>query len=100
MTEGIRAIARFDVKPGKEDEFERRFAAAGVLEAARRVGMLGAVLLRPQSGGTFVVVSAWPSNAAYDHWRESSVATGFREAFASLLSGGGDPITYVVADEV
>jgi len=101
MTGGIRAIAQLPVRPGHEDEFAERFSAAGVLEKAiETAGMREAVLLRPQEGSTFVVVSTWDSPEAYAAWGQSSVAERLRTTFESLMAGEATTATYVVSDAV
>lgn len=73
---------RFTPRPGKEDEFELRYATGGAWDLLFRKaeGFVSTELLRPEGDGTsYVTIDRWRSAAAFaDFLRDN------KEAYAAL----------------
>lgn len=73
---------RFTPRPGKEDEFELRYAAGGAWDLLFRKaeGFVSTELLRPAGEGTsYVTIDRWRSAAAFADFLQDN-----KEAYAAL----------------
>ncbi len=93
----IRTILRMTVSPGREAEFERRFAQLDVLgAAARAAGLRSGELLRPRGGGAYVVTATWDGPEAYQKWRDSAAREEIGAALEGLVMPSPDPEMFEV----
>jgi heme-degrading monooxygenase HmoA len=74
QTNNFRSLARFDVKPGMEAEFESAFKACGMLERPRLVpGMIAVQLVQSETTTTeYLVMGEWDSRESYASWQSQS----------------------------
>jgi heme-degrading monooxygenase HmoA len=70
----VRSMIRFQVKPGREAEFEAAFRRAGMLTLPRQApGFVSEELCRSlEEASVYVVVARWTSEAAYRAWQQRS----------------------------
>ena len=89
----VRSVIRFQVKPGREAEFEAAFAETGMLSRPRRIeGFLGAELVKDLGGaGEYLVIGLWSGAESYRAWQAASTAQAPREAMGRLLDTLVDP---------
>lgn len=102
----IRTILHMRVQPGREGEFERRFAQLDVLgAAARAAGLRSGELLRPASngaglrprgGGSYVVTATWDGPEAYQRWRDSAAREEIGTALDGLVTPSPEPEMFEV----
>jgi heme-degrading monooxygenase HmoA len=83
----VRSVIRFQVKPGREGEFEAAFAETGMLTRPRDVpGFVGAELVRGLEGqGGYLVIGTWTDEQAYREWQRRSASGAPAGALARLL---------------
>jgi heme-degrading monooxygenase HmoA len=93
VTTPVRSVIRFEVKPGREADFEAAFAASGMLTRPSAVdGFMEAELLRAvDRPSEYVVIGSWASVSAYRDWQAISAAGAPREALARLVDTLIDP---------
>ncbi|WP_374658542.1 antibiotic biosynthesis monooxygenase [Phenylobacterium sp.] len=89
----VRSVIRFQVKPGREADFEAAFAETGMLSRPRQIqGFLGAELVKDLAGdGEYLVIGLWSDAEAYRSWQAVSAAGAPREAMGRLLDALVDP---------
>ena len=89
----VRSVIRFAVKPGREEDFEAAFEAAGMLTRPAQVeGFRGAELLRSDDAPTeYYVLGAWDSREAYARWQRVSVEGAATDSATALLDTLVDP---------
>lgn len=78
----FQVVWEFRVRPGREEEFERRYGRDGDWAALfrRGEGYVGTTLLRDlATPGRYVVTDTWRDPAAYRAFKE-----GYAEAYAAL----------------
>ena len=82
----FRSLIRFNVKPGKEAEFEAAFDKAGMLRRPKRIaGFIDAELVRSIGDPVeYFVVGRWESEQAYADWQTVSQAEAPPDALATL----------------
>lgn len=87
MTAAFHSVIRFQVKPGREAEFEAAFRDAGMLTRPRAVpGYLGADLIRATDGlPEYLVLGRWTSAEAYAAWQAISMKDAPREALRRMV---------------
>lgn len=80
----ILVMNRFNVTPGREDDFEEAFRnRAGLIDGMP--GFMGLDMLRPASpGGVFISMSRWASMEAFEGWTKSEA---FRRAHGKRHEG-------------
>jgi heme-degrading monooxygenase HmoA len=93
VSAAFHSVIRFQVKPGREADFEAAFRDAGMLTRPRAVsGYLGADLVRATDApGEYLVLGRWASAEAYAGWQAVSMADAPREALRRLVDTLVDP---------
>lgn len=94
MSAAFHSLIRFQVKPGREADFEAAFQDSGMLTRPRAVpGYLGADLVRAAEGPCeYLVLGRWTSAEAYAAWQAISMADAPREALRRLVETLVDPM--------
>lgn len=93
----VRSILRMAVQPEKEREFEEVFARLRVLARAQEAArMRGGELLRPLSGGPYVVTATWDRLEDYQVWLDSPVRAELGEVLQQFPAPGGAADLYEI----
>lgn len=87
MSQPLRSIAWFKVRPACHLEFEAAFHAAGMLERPKQIeGFLGAELHRSLTApDEYFVLGEWTTAASYDAW-QNVASTGADAAAIERLT--------------
>jgi heme-degrading monooxygenase HmoA len=93
VSAAFHSVIRFQVKPGREADFEAAFRDAGMLTRPRAVpGYLGADLVRSADAtGEYLVLGRWTSAEAYAAWQAIAAQDAPREALRRLVDTLVDP---------
>lgn len=89
----VRSVISFQVKPGREADFEAAFALSGMLTRPLEfAGFQGADLVRAVDGsGEYLVIGSWASAEAYRDWQRRSTQGAPEGSFQRLLETLDDP---------
>jgi len=89
----FRSLVRFDVKPGKEAEFESAFKACGMLERPRLVqGMIAVQLVQSETITTeYLVMGEWDSRESYASWQSQSFKGLDKDLIKRFLASLNNP---------
>lgn len=89
----LRSVIRFQVKPGREADFEAAFAETGMLTRPRELpGFRGAELVRSLAdAGEYLVIGVWDDAETYREWQARSAADAPKEALRRLVDTLLDP---------